>query len=110
MRTPTTYDMIYLADNEWGNTIMSEIADEWFAAHPDCNFVYVYEHAGWSLMFHRSKECVGSANDLAVFRPDRPRPTAGSGICVRREVLRPDLNELDTLALYQCLQPQLQAA
>ena len=110
MRTPTTYDMIFLADNEWGNTIMREVAEEWFNLHSDCNFVYVYEHAGWSLMFHRKDlECVGSANDLAVFREDRPRPTGGSGHSIRRQVLRPDLREVDTLTLYQQT-PQLLAA
>jgi hypothetical protein len=102
MRTPTTYDMVFLADNEWGNQIMREVASEWFSLHPGCNFVYVYEHAGWSLTFHRDNnlECVGSANDMAVFRKDRPRPTGGSGFTHRRKALRPDIQEVTTLQQY----------
>ena len=73
-----TYDMIFLADNEWGNQIMREVAEQWFKSHPDCDFVQVYEHAGWALAWHRSMECVASANESAAFRPDRPRPTSFS--------------------------------
>ena len=89
MNTPpdpaTAYDMVYLADDEWGNETMKAVAGEWFTQHPACNFVMVYEHAGWWLAYHRSDlECVGTANDLAVMRADRPQPTHYSGNYVRR--------------------------
>ena len=100
-----TLDLIFLADNEWGNQLMREVAQEWFAAHPDSAFVTVYEHAGWTLTFHRADlECVGSANDQAVFRTDRPLPTVEMrrhGVSHRRPVTRPDLKEITSLADYQ---------
>jgi len=96
----TTYDRIFLADNEWGSPLMCEVAQEYFAHHPDVNFVMVYEHAGWSLSYHRTLEVVGSANDLAVFRKDCPRATGYSGHSIRREVQRPDLHEVTTLQQY----------
>jgi hypothetical protein len=104
----TTYDQIQLADNEWGNQIMREVAEQWFARHPDCAFLEVREHAGWWLAFARTPypgstghECIGSANDMACFRPDRPRPTVQSGQRRRREVIRPDLKEVSSLAQLQ---------
>jgi hypothetical protein len=100
------YDMVFLADNEWGNTIMREIAGEWFRDHPDCNFVWVYEHAGWSLVYHRSGQIVGTANDAAIMNPNRPKPTHGSTIVYRRQ-RKSDRHEVTTLADYQ---PQSQDA
>jgi hypothetical protein len=97
----TTYDTVCLAENEWGNTVMREVAEEWFAAHPACQFVEVREHAGWWLGYHRSLEVIGTANDGAVMRKDRPRPQASSGVCHRRPVIRPDLREVVTLEAYK---------
>ena len=101
----TSYDSIFLADNEWGSDLMEEVADHWFNHNPDCHFVYIYEHAGWSLMFHHNKmngkrECVGSANDLAQFRSNRPLPTHSSTIHQRRPVQDPDIQEITTLKQY----------
>ena len=48
-RKPDEYDMIYLANNEWGNELMYQVAQAWFKEFPDCQFVQVYEHAGWHL-------------------------------------------------------------
>jgi len=85
MRTPTTYDLVFLADDEWNNDTMEAVAFEWFQKNPDCNFVMVYEHAGWYLTFHRGDmEVVHTANDMAIMRQDRPRPTDYSGIEHRR--------------------------
>lgn len=102
MKKPTTGEvvLIHLADNEWGNEIMREVADEWFAAHPECMFVWVYEHAGWSLTFHRIGEVVGTANDAAVLRKGRPRPTEYVSAWHWREVTRPDIKCVETLRQY----------
>jgi hypothetical protein len=98
----TAYDQIYLADNEWGSPLMKQIAAQWFETHPTCNFVSVYEHAGWSLTFTRENlECVGSANDQAMFRFGIPRPTHYSGVSERRAVKRPDLKEVTDLIEYE---------
>jgi hypothetical protein len=94
------YDVISLADNEWGNEIMREVANEWFASHPDCAFVEVREHAGWWLGYYRSGECVGTANDCAVLRPDRPCPAHGPRSWNNREVIRPYLREVSSLSQY----------
>ncbi len=110
MRRPNTYDLIYLADNEWGNTLMQEVAQEYFQQHPDVDFVMVYEHAGWWLAYHRSElEIVGTANDMAVFRQDRPKSSGYSGVCIRREALRPDIREVTTLRQYVEPAPELLA-
>ena len=103
----TTYDIVSLADNEWGNQIMREVAQEWFARHPHCEFVEVREHAGWWLGYHRSGEIIGTANDGAVMRKDRPRPERWSGVGEVRPVIRPDLKEVSTLAQYEPLVPAL---
>lgn len=97
-----TYDMVQLADNEWGNTIMEEVAEEWFKEHLNCQFVEVREHAGWFLGYHRdTMEVIATANDMAVMRQDRPRPSEFSGLCHRRPVIRPDIREVTTLKQYQ---------
>jgi len=101
----TTYDMVYLAENEWGNQIMREVAEQWFRDHPACQFVQIYEHAGWWLAFHRGDlETIGTANTEAIMRPDRPRPTDWSGQSHRRQV-RPGAERLtvESLAQYQGL-------
>ena len=66
MKSSNYYDQIRLADNEWGNQIMREVAEQHFRDHPDCPFVQIIEHAGWHLCYHRSGEVVGTANDMAV--------------------------------------------
>ena len=101
----TTYDMVYLAENEWGNQIMREVAEQWFRDHPACQFVQIYEHAGWWLAFHRGDlETIGTANTEAIMRPDRPRPTDWSGQSHRRQV-RSGAERLtvESLAQYQGL-------
>ncbi len=100
----TTYDMVFLAENEWGNQIMREVAAEWFKDHPDCNFVQIYEHAGWWLAFHRGDmEVIGTANDRAIMRDDRPRPTDYSGLEHRREVrFGFENHNVESLADYAC--------
>ena len=78
----TTYDYVFLADDEWDNETMQRVAQEWFAEHPDCQFVLVYEHAGWELGFRRDMTVWGSANDGA--RCPGPKPSGFSGISHRR--------------------------
>ena len=101
-RRATAYDQIFLADNEWGSGLMQEIALAWFIHNPDCNFVYVHEHAGWSLTFHRGGQCVHSANDRAGFPADRPLPTHCSTISQRR-LVRSEDREVTTLSQYGLL-------
>jgi hypothetical protein len=67
-----THQTIHLAEDEWGNTLMQEIAEsaiaEWRG--PGELVVEVYEHAGWFLTFARINgriACVSSANDCARF-------------------------------------------
>lgn len=79
-----TYDLVHLADDEWGNDLMEQVAREWFAQHPQCEFVEVHEHAGWWLGYHRSMVIVGTANSSALLPADRPRPSHFSGTCHRR--------------------------
>lgn len=76
------YDIVHLADDEWGNAKMLEVADEYFRDHPDCQFVLVYEHAGWSLGFCRDLSVWSSANDMAVLNPSS-HPT-GDAMHVQR--------------------------
>ena len=62
---------VHLADNEWGNELMGQVADELLAIHKDVEnlVVHVYEHAGWFLQFAMldgEKIVVGTANDAAV--------------------------------------------
>jgi hypothetical protein len=66
--------LIYLADDEWGNKLMTQLADEALAdpRYAACQplVVAVYEHGGWWLEFallDGSTTEVASANDLAVF-------------------------------------------
>ena len=103
------YDVFTLADNEWGNTIMREVAEQYFLLNPESNFVEVREHAGWWLGFHRSMEVIGTANDMAVLRPDRPRP-GYSRDWVRRPVIRLDIKEVTGLAQYAEQPAELLAA
>jgi hypothetical protein len=109
MKSPNFYDVICLADNEWGNTIMREVAEQYFLLSPESDFVEIREHAGWWLGFHRSMEVIGTANDLAVLRQDRPRPDCLRD-WVRREVIRPDIKEVSTLTQYAEPAPELLAA
>jgi hypothetical protein len=79
------YDMLYLASNEWGNVVMAQIAQEHFAAHPDCEFVEVHEHAGWYLGYRRDGTIWSTANDCARLRDPWPRPAGLSGKEIRRQ-------------------------
>lgn len=80
-----SYDIVQLADDEWGSNLMEDIAREWFEQHPNCQFVEVREHAGWFLVWHRSMVCISTANDRAILPKDLPRPTQFSGITHRRK-------------------------
>ena len=72
--TPTGYALIHLADNEWGNETMQAVAMEYFSIHPECNFVKVYEHAGWMLGFRRDTSIWNTANDMAALHNPNPQP------------------------------------
>lgn len=78
------YEMIYLADHEWGNQLMEQIAMEHFAANPECQFVHVYEHAGWHLGFRRDRSIWTTANDMAVLTQGLPYPEHGCQRWIRR--------------------------
>jgi hypothetical protein len=65
---------IHLADNEWGNATMDELAREALEdpKHPDKQplVVTVHEHAGWFLCYAKLDGeilVVGSANDGAAY-------------------------------------------
>ena len=77
-----TYDLIHLSDDEWGNETMKRIAMEHFASDPSCQFVEVYEHAGWFLGFRRDGSIWTTANDMAI-GDNGPRPVA-----MRRSIRR----------------------
>lgn len=79
----TGYDMIHLADNEWGTPKMVQVADAYFRDHPECEYVMVYEHAGWCLGFRRDLSIWNTANDMAVL-DNRPRPNDGPDNIQRR--------------------------
>jgi len=79
------YDTIYLASNEWGNQVMQRIAEEHFRDNPDCEFVEVYEHAGWHLGFRRDGSIWCTANDAARLERPWPQPTGLDGKHIRRE-------------------------
>ncbi len=76
------YDMIYLADNEWENEKMREVAQAWFSQHPEVEFVEVHEHGGWYLGYRRDLTIWSTANDMAPC--PGPKPIGYSGVCVRR--------------------------
>ena len=78
------YDQIHLADNEWGNRLMQEVAETYFASKPDYQFVLVYEHAGWYLGFRRDGSIWCTANDQAVLTHRWPQPGNGVGKVIRR--------------------------
>lgn len=85
---PDGYFLIFLADDEWGNQKMQEVAEEFFAACPDAHFVQVYEHGGWQLGFRRDGSIWTTANDAAVLKKALPQPTAGLYGELRREWLK----------------------
>lgn len=62
---------VHLAADEWGNSLMREIAVELInQQYNDFYVVEVHEHGGWWLQFARFNGevmCVGSANDSAQF-------------------------------------------
>ena len=64
---------VHLADDEFGNALMEQIARALIDANPDKNLlVTVYEHAGWFLQYVKHPRdltrllIVGTANDMAV--------------------------------------------
>ena len=67
-----THQLIFMADDEWGNELMREIAETAIAQWrgPGELVVEVWEHGGWHLTFARINgvtTCVSSANDCAQF-------------------------------------------
>jgi hypothetical protein len=56
---------IKLADNEWGNELMVQVAMEAFTSDPSLDAVQVNEHAGWYVTFLRDGTIVSTANDQA---------------------------------------------
>lgn len=83
-RVRASYDVIQLADDEWGNQKMNEVAKAYFEEHPDVQFVRVCEHAGWWLGYRRDMTRWGTANDQAVLEKAEPRPVDYSGVSVNR--------------------------
>ena len=61
--------LVYLAEDEWGNRKMDEVARETFAQYPDAECVEVREHAGWYLTYNRKMQIVGTANDACTVTP-----------------------------------------
>lgn len=72
-----TYDVLYLADREYGNELMRLLASQWFASHPACNFLEVHEHGGWYLGFRRDFSCWATANDCAALNGEFPAEFSG---------------------------------
>jgi len=63
---------IHLANNEWGNEVMRQIADQYAGQHAERPLiVFVYEHAGWHLSYLYGAPGIadgticGTANDAA---------------------------------------------
>ena len=83
--TPTGYAIIHLADDEWNNETMRRVASEYFADHPECQFVEVYEHAGWFLGIRRDGSTWSSANDSARLTVPRPQPKTAERVIRRGE-------------------------
>ena len=61
--------MVFLADDEWGNQKMDEIAREYLDRYPLAECVQVNEHAGWYLTYQRDMKIVGTANDACAVSP-----------------------------------------
>lgn len=66
---PGDFDVIQLADREYGNTLMREVAMEHLRVHPTLQFVEVREHAGWYLGYRRNGSIWTTANDGARLEP-----------------------------------------
>lgn len=80
---PDEYAQVCLGDDEWGNQLMQQVAEQFFADNPSCMFVQMIEHAGWALGFRRDGSIWSTANDMAVLKPGaRPKQLA---YLVRRE-------------------------
>jgi hypothetical protein len=61
--------MVLLADDEWGNRKMDDIASWYLERHPQAECVQVHEHAGWYLTYNRKMQIVGTANDACEVTP-----------------------------------------
>jgi hypothetical protein len=74
---------IHLADKEFGNDIMWQIAEREFAKHKDLPllFIMVIEHGGWWLQYAKDGTIVGTANDCAVLSEKARRYKADSHNC-----------------------------
>lgn len=62
---PDEYAIVHLADDEWGNDTMSNVARDFFSGNPSCLYVQVFEHGGWMLGFRRDLSIWNTANDMA---------------------------------------------
>jgi hypothetical protein len=74
------YDLIRCTDKQYGSDLMARLAKRHFDAHPNCQFVEVYEHGGWRLGFRRDGSTWATANDQAVLEKPLPQPTGYSGV------------------------------
>ena len=83
--TPTGYAIIHLDAHEWNNDTMWRVASEYFELHPECQFVEVYEHAGWHLGFRRDRSLWSTANDTARLSVPRPQPQTAERVIRRGE-------------------------
>jgi hypothetical protein len=74
--SPYVFQMIQLADNEWGNELMGAVAASAFVDNQeiaDRLVVEVREHGGWYLIYAvvgGRMRVVGTANDAARFDQD----------------------------------------
>ena len=90
------FDMIHLADNEWGCETMEQVARDWFADHSLCQFVEVHEHGGWWLTYRRDLSICGTANDCAVLYGSL-YPGDFSGLCYRRTLADSSAKTLEAI-------------
>lgn len=58
--------VIQLANDEWGSTLMRNVARERFESDHTLDCITVNEHGGWFLSFNRDLVVIGTANDMAV--------------------------------------------
>lgn len=107
VQRPVLYKLyIHLADDEWGNAFMHQVAAEALADPKYQAFqplvVSVYEHAGWALEFallDGRPTVVSSANDLAVFQ--------GAAARFRQEYHDASLRFAGAIRRAACVDPRL---